>query len=89
MLISLDRGDFFGEFAYLSGEEPVRSARAVATTACELVAVDPLDIEFSTVQLRLRVVEALLRGQIRRALISDQRIDRLSSRLENTFHETR
>lgn len=89
MLISLDRGDFFGEFAYLSGEEPARSARAVATTACQLVAVDPLDIEFSTVQLRLRVVEALLRGQVRRALISDQRIDRLSSRLENNPHEPR
>jgi hypothetical protein len=79
MLISLGRGDFFGEFAYLSGEEPVRSARAVATSACELLAVDPLDIEFSPVQLRLRVVEALLRGQVRRALVSDQRIDSLSS----------
>lgn len=89
LLISLERGDFFGEFAYLSGEEPVRSARAVATTACQLVAVDPLDIEFSTVQLRLRVVEALLRGQVRRALISDQRIDRLSSRLENKPYEPR
>lgn len=79
MLISLERGDFFGEFAYLSGEDPVRSARAVATSACELLAVDPLDIEFSPVQLRLRVVEALLRGQVRRALLSDQRIDRLSA----------
>ena len=34
LLTTLDRGDFFGEFAYLSGEEPVRSARAVAATAC-------------------------------------------------------
>ena len=89
MLISLGRGDFFGEFAYLSGEEPVRSARAVATDACELLAVDPLDIEFSPVQLRLRVVEALLRGQVKRALISDQRIDSLSKHLENIPHEPR
>ena len=81
MLTSLGRGDFFGEFAYLSGEEPVRSARAVAETACELLAVDPLDIEFSTVQLRLRVVEALLRGQVRRALLSDQRVDSLTGKL--------
>lgn len=89
MLTSLDRGDFFGEFAYLSGEKPVRSAHAVAATACELLAVDPLDIEFSSVQLRLRVVEALLRGQIRRALLSDQRVDSLSNHLENIPHEPR
>jgi len=89
MLTSLDRGDFFGEFAYLSGEKPVRSAHAVAATACELLAVDPLDIEFSSVQLRLRVVEALLRGQIRRALLSDQRVDSLSNHLENIRNEPR
>ncbi|MDH4215356.1 MAG: cyclic nucleotide-binding domain-containing protein [Gallionella sp.] len=89
MLITLERGDFFGEFAYLSGEEPVRSARAVAASACQLLAVDPLDIEFSPIQLRLRVVEALLRGQVRRALVSDQRIDRLTGHLENNPHEPR
>lgn len=89
MLTSLGRGDFFGEFAYLSGEEPVRSAHAVAATACELLAVDPLDIEFSPVQLRLHVVEALLRGQVRRALLSDQRVDSLSNHLENIPHEPR
>lgn len=88
MLISLERGDFFGEFAYLSGEEPVRSARAVATTACELLAIDPLDIEFSPMQLRLRVVEALLRGQVRRTLLSDQRIDSLSGQ-QKLPHEPR
>ncbi|MDO8263372.1 MAG: cyclic nucleotide-binding domain-containing protein [Gallionella sp.] len=89
MLAPLTRGDFFGEFAYLSGKEPVRSAHAVAATACELLAVDPLDIEFSSVQLRLHVVEALLRGQVRRTLLSDQRVDSLSSHLENTRHEPR
>ncbi|HEU0188504.1 MAG TPA: cyclic nucleotide-binding domain-containing protein [Gallionella sp.] len=83
LLTTLDRGDFFGEFAYLSGEEPVRSAHAVAATAGELLAIDPLDIEFSPVQLRLRVVEALLRGQVRRALLSDQRVDKFSGHLEN------
>lgn len=82
LLTTLGRGDFFGEFAYLSGDEPVRSAHATAATACELLAVDPLDIEFSPVQLRLRVVEALLRGQVRRALLADERIDRLSKNLE-------
>lgn len=88
LLTTLNRGDFFGEFAYLSGEEPVRSAHAVAATACALLAVDPLDIEFSSVQLRLRVVEALLRGQVKRALLSDKRIDSLSGHLENP-HEPR
>ncbi|MBI5429340.1 MAG: cyclic nucleotide-binding domain-containing protein [Nitrosomonadales bacterium] len=76
-LATLDRGDFFGEFAYLSGEEPYRSARVVAETACELLMVDPLDIEFSAVQLRLHVVEALLRGQVRRTLISSKPMDSL------------
>ena len=87
LLTSLKRGDFFGEFAYLSGEEPVRSALAVAATPCALLAVDPLDIEFSTVQLRLRVVEALLRGQVKRALLSDKRVDELSSHLEKDGDE--
>jgi CRP-like cAMP-binding protein len=89
MLTTLGRGDFFGEFAYLSGEKPVRSAHAVAATGCELLAVDPLDIEFSSVQLRLHVVEALLRGQVRRALLSDQRVDSLSNHLENIRNEPR
>lgn len=89
LLKTLERGDFFGEFAYLSGEEPVRSAHAVAATACSLLAVDPLDIEFSHVQLRLRVVEALLRGQVRRALLADQRVDTLSNQLEHLPHESR
>lgn len=86
LLTTLGRGEFFGEFAYLSGEEPVRSAHAVAETACEFLAVDPLDIEFAPVQLRLRVVEALLRGQVRRALLSDQRVDGL---LTSNSHESR
>lgn len=83
LLTTLERGGFFGEFAYLSGEEPVRSAHAAAASACELLAVDPLDIEFSPVQLRLRVVEALLRGQVKRALLSDQRIEDLSNHLKS------
>lgn len=71
-LTTLDQGDFFGEFAYLSGEEPYRTARVVAESPCELLMVDPLDIEFASVQLRLHVVEALLRGQVRRTLISSK-----------------
>lgn len=89
LLISMERGDFFGEFAYLSGEEPVRSARAVAAVACQLLAADPLDIEFSPVELRLRVVEALLRGQVRRTLLSDRRIDSLSHHIESITDEQR
>ena len=84
MLTMLDRGDFFGEFAYLSGEEPYRSARVVAETASEFLMVDPLDIEFSPVQLRLHVVEALLRGQVRRTLISSKPMDSLPGDLDYT-----
>ena len=76
-IASLGWGDFFGEFAYLSEHEPLRSAQVVATTDCELLVVDPMDVEFSTVQMRLHVVEALLRGQVKRALLSSRRIDNL------------
>jgi len=76
-LATLDQGDFFGEFAYLSGEEPYRAARVAAETACEFLMVDPLDIEFAPVQLRLHVVEALLRGQVRRTLISSKPMEGL------------
>jgi len=89
MLTSLEKGDFFGEFAYLSGEAPIRSARVVAANACKFLVADPLDIEFSTIQLRLRVVEALLRGQVKRALLSDQRVESLSKSTENIRHEPR
>lgn len=81
VLATLGWGDFFGEFAYLSGDEPVRSAQVVAATDCELLMVEPMDVEFSSVQMRLNVVEALLRGQVKRALLSSQRIDGLLSHL--------
>jgi CRP-like cAMP-binding protein len=81
VLATLGWGDFFGELAYLSGDEPLRSAQVVAATDCELLVVEPLDVEFSSVQMRLHVVEALLRGQVKRALLSSQRIDSLLSHL--------
>lgn len=80
-LATLGWGDFFGEFAYLSGDEPVRSAQVVASTDCELLVVEPMDVEFSSAQMRLHVVEALLRGQVKRALLSSQRIEDLLSHL--------
>jgi len=82
VLASLGWGEFFGEFAYLSEYEPLRSAQVVAATDCELLVVDPMDVEFSSVQMRLHVVEALLRGQVKRALLSSKRIDSLLSNLD-------
>ena len=82
VLASLGWGEFFGELAYLSEDEPLRSAQVVAATDCELLAVEPMDVEFSSVQLRLHVVEALLRGQVKRALLSSQRIDSLLNHLD-------
>jgi len=81
-LATLGWGNFFGEFAYLSEGEPRRSAQAVAATDCELLMVEPMEVEFSSVQMRLHVVEALLRGQVKRELLSSQRIDNLMSHLE-------
>ncbi len=78
-LASLKQGDAFGEFSHLSGEFPLRSAQVKATTACELLVVDPLDIEFSTLQIRLHVAEALLRGQVRKVLRANQLLSSLSA----------
>jgi len=82
VLASLGWGEFFGELAYLSEDEPLRSAQVVAATDCELLVVEPMDVEFSSVQMRLHVVEALLRGQVKRALLSSQRIDSLLNHLD-------
>ena len=84
VLASLGWGDFFGEYAHLSKVEPLRSAQVVATTDCELLVVEPMEIEFSSVQMRLNVVEALLRGQVKRAMVSSQYIDSLMSHLSAT-----
>jgi CRP-like cAMP-binding protein len=82
VLASLGWGEFFGEFAHLSEYEPLRSAQVVAATDCELLVVEPMDVEFSSVQMRLHVVEALLRGQVKRALLSSQHIDNLLNHLD-------
>lgn len=82
LLATLGWGDFFGELAYLSEDEPLRSAQVVAVADCELLVVEPMDVEFSSAQMRLHVVEALLRGQVKRALISSQRIDSLLNHLD-------
>jgi hypothetical protein len=82
VLASLSWGEFFGELAYLSEDEPLRSAQVVAATDCELLVVEPMDVEFSSVQMRLHVVEALLRGQVKRAQLSSQRIDSLLNHLD-------
>lgn len=74
LMASLEKGDFFGEFAHLSGEQPLRSSEVVAVTDCELFEIEPLDIEFASVQLRLNVAEAFLRGMVRRSFHSNQRI---------------
>ncbi len=84
VLACLGWGEFFGEFAYLSEHEPLRSAQVVAETDCELLVVEPMDVEFSSTQMRLHVVEALLRGQVKRALLSSRRIDSLMNRLDFT-----
>lgn len=82
LLACLERGDSFGEFSHLSGDVPLRSAHVVAATACELLVVEPLDIEFSSVQMRLHVVEALLRGQVRKLLRSNQLVLGLSGQMD-------
>jgi len=84
VLACLGWGEFFGEFAYLSEHEPLRSAHVVAENDCELLVVDPMDVEFSSIQMRLHVVEALLRGQVKRALLSSRRIDSLLNQFDFT-----
>lgn len=83
LLATLERGDIFGEFSHLSGEFPLRSAQVKADTVCELLMVDPLDIEFSTLQIRLHVAEAMLRGQVRKVLRANQMLNNLSNSSED------
>lgn len=71
-LATLHKGDTFGELSHLSGEMPLRSAHVLATSDCELLVVDPLDIEFSNFKMRLHVAEALLRSQARKLLRNNQ-----------------
>ncbi|MGC2048197.1 MAG: cyclic nucleotide-binding domain-containing protein [Gallionella sp.] len=82
VLASLGWGEFFGEFAHLSEYEPLRTAHVVAATDCELLVVEPMDIEFSSVHMRLHVVEALLRGQVKRALLTSKHIDNLLNHMD-------
>jgi CRP-like cAMP-binding protein len=82
MMASLSVGDFFGEFAYLSGNVPLRTARVVAESDCELLKVEPLEIESASLQIRLQVVEALLRGLAKRSLMSSHRIDSMLNHLD-------
>jgi hypothetical protein len=84
LLASLERGDSFGELSHLSGDAPARSAHVVAATACELLVVEPLDIEFSGFQMRLHVAEALLRGQARKLLCSNRVIRGLYGHLDGS-----
>jgi len=84
-IATLGWGDFFGELAYLSDVKPLRSAQAVAATEGELLVVEPVEIEISSVQMRLNVVEALLRGQVKRAMLSSKRIDNLMSHLNTKY----
>jgi len=83
-LASLAKGDSFGEFSHLSGEAPLRSAHVMVTSACEFLMVEPLDIEFSSLQIRLHVAEALLRGQVRKLLHSNQFIRNLSDNMNTS-----
>ena len=83
-LATLAIGDTFGEFSHLSGEAPLRSAHVVVATTCEFLVVEPLDIEFSSLHMRLHVAEALLRGQVRKLLHSNQFIRSLSENLNTS-----
>ncbi|MGC2165628.1 MAG: cyclic nucleotide-binding domain-containing protein [Gallionella sp.] len=91
MMATLGVGDFFGEFAYLSGDVPLRTARVEAETDCELLKVEPMEVESASLQVRLHVVEALLRGLARRSLMSSHRIDSMLNHLDidSTSHDSR
>ncbi len=90
MMATLGVGDFFGEFAYLSGDVPLRTARVEAETDCELLKVEPLEVESASLQIRLQVVEALLRGLAKRSLQSSHRIDSMLNHFDtgSPAHDT-
>lgn len=62
----LQPGEPFGEIAYLSGDEPRRSATVVARTDCSLLLFNPAYLDDAELMIRVLFAEAFMRVQAKR-----------------------
>lgn len=62
----LHSGEPFGEIAYLSGDEPKRSATVVARTDCVLLKLNPVYLEDADLMIRVLFAESFMRVQAKR-----------------------
>lgn len=62
----LQAGEPFGEIAFLTGAEPVRSASIVARTDSVVMALDPAYLDGAELVIRMRIAEAFMRVQAKR-----------------------
>ncbi len=66
VLTSLRAGDSFGEFSHLDDDNPQRGASVIAETDCELLLLEPINLENAELVLRMHIAEALVRTQAKR-----------------------
>ncbi len=71
---ALNSGDVFGEHVFLSGDYPVKFARAVAKDDCEMLVIDPIKLGNCGMAFRLHVTEAFLRREVKKLLHMDERV---------------
>lgn len=62
----LQAGEPFGEIAYLSGDEPRRSATVVARSDCSLLLFNPAYLDDAELMIRVLFAEAFMRVQAKR-----------------------
>ena len=66
MIQVLQAGEPFGEIAYLSGEEPKRTATVIARTDCALLQFNPAYLDDAELMIRVLFAEAFMRIQAKR-----------------------
>lgn len=79
----LQAGEPFGEIAYLSGDEPRRSATVVARTDCSLLLFNPAYLDDAELMIRVLFAEAFMRVQARRLRTTVEMVGNLLVEGEN------
>lgn len=79
----LQPGEPFGEIAYLSGDEPRRSATVVARTDCSLLLFNPAYLDDAELMIRVLFAEAFMRVQAKRLRTTVEMVGNLLVEGEN------
>lgn len=79
----LQAGEPFGEIAYLSGDEPRRSATVVARSDCSLLLFNPAYLDDAELMIRVLFAEAFMRVQAKRLRTTVEMVGNLLVEGEN------